>query len=674
MTFLLRKAETAQERREREQREAREEKETQSADDASREQYKRYQQLFSDLNFAERALEPLNQLSEDMKIIVDDEKATGFDFENISAYNKVISKRESAIAYNILSMSLSESFNPLTDYDFTEENENGDVVLKPQVPPVPKKTAQERGELRQREYEGGNKPLTVDADFSIFSEEDSAPKNVPYYEVQDKKREIKLNPEINITKLFEDYKELATKTYDEFKDRSGDTLTFEKAFLYLHYNRHGFLPENAKNSKIRGADIERARKLARRRKRETRDTKSYGAAFLQYKDMKSSRDRPQKRKEVNRAIKNIISLKGENDSALNLLSVSLESLDNTIQELSDKKGNIKVLAKEALKRKLPEIKTIFEYEWAENPLAEIFPSQPKTISPEYTRPKGLTEVQEEQAAQRDMRRRVQSGDIDLDNPTSEGEKLIARANKRILDSLNHQQEKQKEVRATLRDASRFSNDLELAFKLINKSTEEIPFNIDSVEKRLNNEEDKQKPDEDTVELLKKQIKVREEYNRKLIELDNGLVSMASSLEKVSGKLQKLNPKMKELAVSKEEYNKVISDLIEVNILGSFTALGREYKNTKLEDYGIKAEQTKDINKLITILERKPKYKVLIADKEALSILKDADDFIQEAFKLEDIAEGMENVQEDIDKLLGEEAVIGDKLDKIYQKREEAMGE
>ena len=79
MTFLLRKAETAK------------------GEDVSREIYKRYQSLFRNFSFAQRILPSLTKLSEDIEIIVDDSKATGFEFENITAYNRVIDKKQSAL-------------------------------------------------------------------------------------------------------------------------------------------------------------------------------------------------------------------------------------------------------------------------------------------------------------------------------------------------------------------------------------------------------------------------------------------------------------------------------------------------------------------------------------------------------------------------------------------------
>ena len=656
MTFLLRKAETAQERREREKREATEDKETQAAEDASREVYKRYEKLFRDLDFAKRALEPLTELSENMEIIVDKEKATGFEFENISAYNKIISKRESAIAYNILSLSLSENFNPLSNYEFTEENENGDVVLKPQVPPAPKKTTMELGELEERAYDSerddkatSRATLTTDENFSIFNEGDSAPKNIRRYNVKEKEREIKLNPEINLTELFENYKNLANKTYDEFQDRNGNTLTFEKAFLYLHYNRHGFLPENAKNSKIRGADIERARKLARRRKRETRDEKSYGAAFLQYQDMESPINTKRERKKI-KLINRVSKLKGKNENYLEELNATLTVLDNQMKELQEKKGNIKALAKEALKRKLPEIKNL---QSLENPLAEIFPElQPKTVPTAE-----LLEARAEQSAQRDMRRRVQSGDIDLDNPTSEGEKLLARANKKILDLIIHQEKKQKEVRDTIRDATRFSNSIEVAYGMIEKSEEfGSLFQIDSLKDRLSNEEDKEKPNKKLIELLENQIKTRKEFNSKSKEYLETMGNIASSIENGYSQLEKVSPKIRELSISKQDYSDLLNELMGVVILGSFTNLGKKYKETK--------EETP--NKLITILEKDNKFRTLLADKEALSILKNTDKFIQESFKIEDLTEGVENLEKSLEDLLDKESLIQTKLDNMEE--------
>lgn len=678
MTFLLRKAEKdlfGDTERQRRQQRAKEDKETQAAEDASREMYRRYQALFRDFDFAQRALTPLKELSEEMKIEEDKSRATGFDFENITAYNKIIDKRQSAMAYNILAASL-EDIDLLGNYDFTEKNEDGDVVLPPQVPPAPKKTTQERGELEEVEFDSERDSLSsleVDENFSIFSEGDSSPKNIRRYKTKDKERKIKTNPEINLTQLFEEYRELATKTYDEFQDRKGETLTFEKAFLYLHYNRHGFLPENAKDSKIRQTDISRARKLASRRKRESKAQRGLGAAFLTYQNEPRKGERKSREEKEMAATKaSIIEQKALNDSVLESLTLTVAAMDNNIRALEDKKGNIKALAKEAFERKLPEIKSIFEYEGRyENPLAEIFPNQPKTVSPKFVDPKELREERAKREAQRDMQRRVQSGEIDIKNPTSKGEKLLAKTNKKILDLLNEEKEKQQEVRETLRDAARFSNDLELAYKLIQKEENYLEFTLEKIQEDISNEENEEDQDKNALSLLKDVLKVRKEFNQSAKEYRKGMQDLASNILLSSKKLKKLKPKLKGLSTSKKEYEGVINELIETVMLGSFTNLGQKYRATKVKEKPKlelnQKEEAEEKNKLVLTLERDAKFKPLITDKEAKDVLKDTDDFIRRAFKLEDLTEGLENLVEKLDSLLEKEDALQDKLDKYYDK-------
>lgn len=680
MTFLLRKAETADEKREREKREAKEEKETQTADDASREVYRRYQQLFKELNFAERALIPLTQLSEDIKIIVDEEKPTGFDFENILAYNKIISKQESSNAYNILALSKS-NFN-LLNYEFTEKNEDGDVVLPPQVPPAPKKTKQERGELEERAYdsekddEETSRPnLTTDENFSIFSEGDSAPKNIRRYKTQEKEQKIKLNPEINITELFENYKELANKTYDDFEDRNGQTLTFEKAFLYLHYNRHKTLPENAKNSKIRGADIKRAKELARKKKRESNKKKEeeFGAGFGEAfrfgetsEGTKRTKNIEANQKRLNQAYKKLNEKRKAIDANLESLATTIEFQDKLILELENKKGNIKALAKEALERKLPEIKNIFQYEGRyENPLAEIFPSQPKTLSPEYIAPQELREERAKLEAQKDIRRRVQSGEIDIENPTSEGEKLIARTNKKILDLLEEEKAQQKEVRETIRDAERFSIDIKESLQLIEKAdaSKHFPFDLKEIANQLDREEDKEKQDKNKIDSLEKQLKNRKEYNSALKELTTNLLGLANIVYSSTNILEKLKPQLRNLSKTKEEYSEAINELMNLVVLKSFTDLGKRAKKKKQEKTPFtispeEKEKTKKDRSLEGILEKDKKFAPLLSDKEALQLIKDTDAYINRAFKIEEKTAFVEPQLEKLDALLDKEQDFG----------------
>lgn len=651
MAFILRKAEKdlfGDTKRQRRQQKEREDKETQEAEDTSREMYRRYQALFRDFDFAQRALTPLKELSEDMKIEEDESKATGFDFENITAYNKIIDKRQSAMAYNILAASLTD-IDLLGNYDFTEKNEDGDVVLPPQVPPAPKKTTQERGELEERAYDSerdAEATLTTDEDFSIFSEGDSAPKNIRRYKTKDKERKIKLNPEINLTQLFEEYRELATKTYDEFQDRKGETLTFEKAFLYLHYNRHGFLPENAKDSTIRQTDISRARKLASRRKRESKAQRGLGAAFLTYQNEPRRGQRKSKEEKEMAATKaSIIEQKALNDSVLESLTLTVAAMDNNIRALEDKKGNIKVLSRQILNEKLPDVS--------------------------YGAGRNLEQLREKRTEEREFRQKIQEGTINIDKPSSRIEKEIAKANKKILDLLNEEKEKQQEVRETLRDAARFSNDLDLAYELSQKEENYLEFNLESIENDINREENEEDQDKNALSLLKDVLKVRKDFNLSAQEYRKGMQDLASNISDSSEQLGKLKPKLKGLSTNKKEYEGVINELIETVMLGSFTNLGQKYRATKVEEKPKlelnQKEEAEEKNKLVLTLERDVKFNPLITDEEAKDVLKDTDDFIRRAFKIEDLTEGLENLVETLDSLLKKEDALQDKLDKYYQR-------
>ncbi len=628
MTFLLRKAETKKEREEREQREDKERRETGEGEDASREMYRRYKALFNNFSFAQRALVPLTELSGDIKIIVDDSKATGFDFENITAYNRIIDKQKSSTAYNILALSLSENLDLLSNYDFTEENESGDVILPPQVPPAPKKTTQERGELEERAYDSerdAGATLTTDEDFSIFSEGDSSPKNIRRYEIKDKKREIELNPEINLTELFENYKELASKTYDEFQDRNGETLTFEKAFLYLHYNRHNFLPENAKNTKIRGADIARAKKLARkkkdesRRKREEEISLGFGDAFTASGIRRKKTDVNSRKLEE--AYKTLRGQKNEIEGNLKQLDLTLEAQDRLIDELQKKKGNIKALARESFKQQLPDIKSLYDRN-------------------------ALQAAREERKRRKDVQTRVAQGDIDLDNPTSAEEKVLAKANKKILDLLNEEQEKQKEVRETIRDAARFLGEIELAMESLEKGSDYKIYGIDELESQISREEEKEKPDLNLIRDVEARIKNRKEYNKEVKNFREEALSLAT-LTRNSGKLlNRLNPKLRELGRKKEEYSSAIEELINLTILGSFTELGRKVRQIK--DAPISGElsqeeqdKEKEKKKLKGILNSDQRFAPLLSDEETVELLKEIDKFIRMGYKIEEKNEFLE---------------------------------
>lgn len=566
MTFLLRKAETAK------------------GEDVSREIYKRYQSLFRNFSFAQRILPSLTKLSEDIEIIVDDSKATGFEFENITAYNRVIDKKQSATAYNILALSVSENLDLLGQYEFTTEKD-GDVVLEPQIPPISEKA--------QRD-------LTED-------EED---------------RDFELNPEINLTELFENYKEVASKTYDEFQDRNGNTLTFEKAFLYLHYNRHGFLPENAKDSKIRGADIARARKLARRRKEESKRERAESGDIFAIDRKRGGGD-----KDFALTVERLMEQKATTEGAIEDIERTIDAIDKNIQQLEDKRKNIKSLARESLKRQLPEVGSLLEG-------------------------KNLERLREQQRKEKELAQRIAEGKIDLDKPKSDAEKILAKTNRRILDLIEEEKQQQKEVKATLRDAARFSNEIETAFKIVKESIGYKPYSrqeIKTLEDSLKEEEEKEKPDENKRKSLKDKIKARKKYNEELFSFRNAAKETGTLLFLSSKRLKRLNPKLRALSTEKQEYSEALNELINVNILGSFTSIGRQYKEAKDD----KTEE----QKLKNILETDNKFNALLSDEEALDLIQEIDKFIRNSIKIEDAVENLDVLLDRVDDLLQKEREI-----------------
>ncbi len=566
MTFLLRKAETDK------------------GGDVSREMYKRYQSLFRNFSFAQRILPSLTKLSEDIEIIVDDSKATGFEFENITAYNRVIDKKQSATAYNILALSVSENVDLLGQYEFTTERD-GDVVLEPQIPPISEKA--------QRD-------LTED----------------------DEDRDFESNPEINLTELFQNYQEIASKTYDEFQDRNGDTLTFEKAFLYLHYNRHGFLPENAKDSKIRETDIARARKLASRRKEESRKERAESGDIFAIERKRTGKD-----KDFTLTVERLMQQKAITEGAVEDIERTIDAIDKNIQQLEDKRKNIKSLARESLKRQLPEVGSLLEG-------------------------KNLERLREQQRKEKELAQTIAEGKINLDKPKSDAEKLLAKTNRKILDLIEEERQQQKEVRATLRDAARFSNEIEAAFKIVKESIDYKPFSqeeMNTLEDSLKEEKEKEKPNENKRKSLEDKIKARKKYNEELFSFRNAAKETGSLLFFSSKRLKRLNPKLRALSTEKQEYSEALNELINVTILGSFTSIGRQYKEAKDE----KTEE----RKLKNILETDKKFTALLSDEEALDLIQEADKFIRNSIKIEDAVENLDVLLDRVDDLLQKEREI-----------------
>jgi len=615
LTFLLRKAENKKDK------EYTEGRETGAAEGKSRETYRRYQTLFSDFDFAKRSLPALTELSESI-VISEDDSPTGFEFENITAYNRVIGKRKSATIYNTLALSLSDSLNLLGNYEFTRKNKNGDVVLPAQVPPAPKKTRQELGE----------EELTIDESFDVFSEEEQSAPTATKRTVKDKERKIPMNPEINLTELFENYKELASKTYDEFQDKDGETLTFEKVFLYLHYNRHKSLPENAKNIKTRREGIERAKKLTRRKKEEARKNKketftsgfegSLGIGNIPLEEAFTSSG---KRKtigdgKIERAYQRLNAKRASIEGQIKQIEIVIKEQDKLLVELENKAGNISLLANESFRQQLPDIKTLLDK-------------------------KGLEAARKERKRIKDFQTKVSQGDVDLDNPTSKEERVLAKSRKKILDLLDEEKEKQKEVRETIRDASRFFPEIDQAMTIIDSAKFYKIYGIEELESQISREEDKEKPDLNLIKELEKRIKNRKNNNNEMKEFKQDMQFLISLTDNSFDKLRTLGPKLRQLRKDKEQYSSAIDALIDFTVLSSFSRLGREYSE--------KAKK-KDENQLQSLLENDKQMSPLLSDEEAIKLIKEVDKFVRSAFKIEEMNDSLESRMESLEKMKDEE--------------------
>jgi len=615
LTFLLRKAENKKDK------EYTEGRETGAAEGKSRETYRRYQTLFSDFDFAKRSLPALTELSESI-VISEDDSPTGFEFENITAYNRVIGKRKSATIYNTLALSLSDSLNLLGNYEFTRKNKNGDVVLPAQVPPAPKKTRQELGE----------EELTIDESFDVFSEEEQSAPTATKRTVKDKERKIPMNPEINLTELFENYKELASKTYDEFQDKDGETLTFEKVFLYLHYNRHKSLPENAKNIKTRREGIERAKKLTRRKKEEARKNKketftsgfegSLGIGNIPLEEAFTSSG---KRKtigdgKIERAYQRLNAKRASIEGQIKQIEIVIKEQDKLLVELENKAGNISLLANESFRQQLPDIKTLLDK-------------------------KGLEAARKERKRIKDFQTKVSQGDVDLDNPTSKEERVLAKSRKKILDLLDEEKEKQKEVRETIRDASRFFPEIDQAMTIIDSAKFYKIYGIEELESQISREEDKEKPDLNLIKELEKRIKNRKNNNNEMKEFKQDMQFLISLTDNSFDKLRTLGPKLRQLRKDKEQYSSAIDALIDFTVLSSFSRLGREYSE--------KAKK-KDENQLQSLLENDKQMSPLLSDEEAIKLIKEVDKFVRSAFKIEEMNDSLESRMKSLEKMKDEE--------------------
>ncbi len=593
--------------------------------EATSKTYAQYVKLFNDFDLARRMLAPLKALSEEIVIEEDDSEPSGLRFENILEYNKLGAKKNAEAISNLLAKSLDESWNLLADLPFTVERE-GDVILEPQVPPASKKTRQDLGEVQSKDGKETR-------------------------QAGEKERKIRLKPELNLTKIVNDIKEVASKTYDN-EDLEGKPLTFEKALIYLYHKRTGEVPRNAKNPKLRDATITNARKKIKEKLKEAEKQKKddYDKVF-------EGKDRAEKVKF------NVVYNRMQNY----VIKVGLieEQLQKTIKESNER---VAALEREAEK---PEYEKVIlrrvseilrqRYKTPRQDISEDLPPQQR-LEEESLRERQDLKKPSVAITGREYATKVKQikelNQIALEfknNPDSLSKKaktLKAQIDIEVQEAIEQEREKNLEIKNTAEDALRFVprvRELEEFFKQGSDypTLNEVNAEIKITDRFIEQEEDKEEQDQDKNALrdFKKDLADLKKFHEAQNNLQKKLSRALTSLKDIVP----IERKMKEMLSNysaDEEFKSAIEQL------GIAVALESTKDMKMFPDLQplLQDKEEKTLKEMLGGTELAP----LLEDKEAFKILEQFDEFIQAVDNLDD---GFSGLEEDFEELAGKYSKI-----------------
>jgi len=719
-----------------------EEDETDASSVITNKRYREYEKLFKDFDLAKRLTEPLRNLSENIEIVEDESKPSGLDFKNIQEFNKVGSKAASAAIYNLLAKSLDKNeegkyrWNLLADLPFTTE-EDGDVMLEPQIRPA-KFKGKLGEEITQRTYtvneETGKKKRGKNRKVREYTEEAS---------------DIPVNPKLNLTEIVNDLREIALKKYEGKTDMEGNTLTFEKAYLYLHFDAYGEVPENAKNYRLRSKNLARLRRKIEEKLEEEAEEKEglydktfsemerrekvrFNKDFAKMKNylnkMESIEEQTEKAINDSQDRVDILTRKQENPNyILTLRREMAEMLGQKIKPvLEETPEEVETLAfgyslapkedgdilkpipglndevynnllTEAEYNALPEKlegedamgslsmvsgKDIRSKEEYDRYIKQAIPrvvredskvkfkdnlvrisAKGKTLKPRIQREREEERRKDSGPSQAltgkeyaenikkiKMLQSIITDFMKNEEPTTQrAKKAKSRIDAAILEALEQEEKKNKEIEDTARDARRFLEPARLLGEFYEKLDEYPDLNtakteIRIIKEKMKKEEKEEDPNLNKIKDLKLDLKDLDKYEKKRKEIEKDLSLRLRGLKVVNPLAKELDELLADYT-PKKEFEQAITELgiaVGANAIENMQL----FKDTQIS-FMFEGRDKKD-RSLKQILERDEKLKPLLQDKEAIEILQAFDSFITGISNL-----GMDNLkdlEEDIEKL------------------------
>ena len=736
-----------------------EEGEKDAASVITNKRYAEYEKIFRDFDLARRLKEPLESLSENIEIVEDESKPSGLDFRNIQEFNKVGSKAASAAIYNLLAKSLDKNekgeykWNLLSDLPFTTE-EGGDVVLEPQIRPA-KFKGKLGEEITQRTY-------TVDEETG----KKKRGKNRQAREYTEEAKDIPVNPKLNLTEIVNDLREIALKKYEGKTDMEGNPLTFEKAYLYLHFDAYGEVPENAKNYRLRSKNLARLRRKIEDKLEEEAAEKEddYDRTFSQMerrkrprfnKDFAKMKNYLEKmeliEEQTEKAIKDsqdrvdILTRKQENPNYILTLrkemaemmgqkikpvlessgfknpeeletTTSAYTLDpaadipefaggkrltfnkpipgltdevynnllteaeyNALPEKSegdDAMGSLSEVSgkdirskeeydryiKQAIPRVVREydLNVVYKIKFKENlkritKKGKLFKPRTKREEEERRKDSGPSQALAGKDYAENIRKIkiLQSIIKDFmknEEPTTKrARKAKSRIDAAILEALEQEEKKNKEIEDTARDARRFLEPARLLGKFYEELDEYPDLNTTKTEiritkDRIKTEEDEENPNLNEIKELKLDLKDLDAYEKKRKEIEIDLSSRLKALKVVNPMVKKLDKLLADYT-PKKEFEQAITEL-GIAVGANAVENMQMFKDTQIS-FMFEGRDKKD-RSLKQILEKDEKLKPLLQDKEAMKILQTFDEFITEIATLD--MDNIKDLEEDIERL------------------------
>lgn len=413
---------------------------------------------------------------------------------------------------------------------------------------------------------------------------------------KDKDGEPKLVPntlkEIDVSRLIREYEEVSRKEFTF----GGKTIDFLEAYEGLHTNRFNALPSGKESRKQSKEDLSSARRIIERRKRAKAN------------------------------IKRRTGRGGLNPDQMNDLDIALANAEKMKKSSAIKDNALKAYSEDLKERQIDLTRVLA----VDNAVTAI-------------------------AIQDAMRDKSALDEVDTDSP--EFEKYTKAVRKRLESIIENQIDKIEEIENTLVASERYVQMIDETISVLNEVSSKIPndgeidairLELDKRERDLQEEDDKEDPDENKLKSLRKLIEKQTKYLQSVDALLNSPLTrkLGYKVEEVRKNLEKADKKYKSLDM--EKHSEAVTQIKSALITRTFSDLGQLSSDEKARVRDEKAAGNKARRiTLVQLMRGNEELKPLITDKEAVDAINALDKYIVAAEDLDDLKEKVESKAEEM---------------------------